>query len=175
MAITSDTELISDNSRPSNHNYLASNFFRLSISRAPTVAYMAQQVAIPAISLPEIMQPTTLSTQINIPGNLYQFLPLDVVFLLDEQMRSWKEIYDWITTIANYKSTDNRVEFANSFSDITLTLTNSAYNDKFKLIFRHCHPTSLSNIPLSIQNTDNVPLSARVSFKYTYFDFEPLT
>lgn len=175
MAIKSDTDLISDSSRPSNHNYLSSNFFRLSISRAPTVAYMAQQVGIPSLSLQDIIQPTTLSTQVSIPGNLFQFLPLTVAFLLDEEMRSWKEIFDWMTSIANYKSTANRVEYQNSTSDISLTLTNSAYKDKYKIIFRRCHPVSLAEIPLSIQNTDNVPLTGRVSFKYTYFDFETLT
>jgi hypothetical protein len=54
------------------------------ISRAPTLSYFAQQVAIPSISLQELIQPTTLSTTISLPGNKYDFKPLSVKFLVDE-------------------------------------------------------------------------------------------
>jgi hypothetical protein len=175
MATKPDIDFVSDVSRPSNHNYLSSNFFRLSIGRAPTVAYFAQQVSLPSISLLGLEQPTTLSTTVKLPGNSYQFSSLLVNFLVDEEMRGWKEIYDWITTIANLTSTENTVKHKDRTSDIVLYLTNSSYKEKFEIKFIGAYPESLSEIPLSIQQTDNVPFTARVSFRYTYYEFKALT
>ena len=175
MATKPDREFLRDTFRPSNHNYLSSNFFRIEIGRAPTVAYFAQQVDIPSIDLAELIQPTTLSTVVNIPGNQYQFRPLSVSFLMDEEMRGWREIYDWITVIANYKSTENTLKHKDKFSDIQLILTNSSYKGKFQITFRNAYPSTLSSIPLNITSTDNVPLIGTAVFKYTYFEFSTLT
>jgi hypothetical protein len=175
MAKKTDIDFVSDISRPDNNNYLSSNYFRLMISRAPTLSYFAQQVAIPSISLQELIQPTTLSTAISIPGNKYDFKPLSVKFLVDENLRGWKEVYDWITSIANLTSTENTINFKDRFSDISLYLMNSSYKEKFLITFRKAYPVDLSEIALSVQDTDNVPLSCVASFRYTYFEFEALT
>lgn len=174
MATKPDNEFLTDTSRPSNHNYLAANYFRLAISRAPTVAYFAQEVAFPSINLREIAIPTTLSTMLQTPGNQYEFLPLTVKFLVDENLRGWKEVYNWISTIANYK-TETEVKHKDKFSDITLTVTNSAYKGKYEVIFRNAFPISISEIPFSVTATTNVPMTATVAFKYIYYDFKDLT
>lgn len=175
MATKPDNEFLTDTSRPSTHNYLTTNYFRLTISRAPTVAYFAQEVAFPAIELKEITIPTAVSTMLQTPGNQYQFYPLTVKFLVDETMRGWKEIYNWISTIGNYKSTENTEKHKDKFSDITLSITNSAYKSKYDVIFRNAFPIALSEIPFRITATDNVPIIASVTFKYIYYDFVDLT
>lgn len=175
MATKSDSSFLTDKSRPATHNYLATNYFTLTISRAPTVSYFAQEVSLPAINLPEAIQPTIYSTNIPIPGNAYTFMPLNVKFILDENLRGWQEIYNWVKSIGNYKSTKDTVAYKDKFSDITLHITNSAYKHKFEVIFRNAFPISLSEIALSVQGTDNNPVSASASFKYAYYDFNVLT
>jgi hypothetical protein len=175
MSTKPDIDFVSDISRPSTHNYLSSNFFRLSIGRAPTIAYFAQQVSVPSISLLPLEQPTTVSMPVKIPGNRYEFAPLVVQFLLDEELRGWNEVYSWITTIANFKSTENSVPHKDRTSNIILYLTNSSYKEKFQFTFVGAYPDTLSDIPLSIQNTDNVPLIGRASFRYSYYEFKSLT
>lgn len=175
MATKPDTEFLPDDSKLSNFNYLTTNYFQVSISRAPTVSFFALDVNCPAISMTELIQPTTLSTTVPLPGNAYTFMPLNIKFTVDEDMRSWQEIYHWITTIGNYKNTDNTVAYHDRFSDITLRITNSAYKGKFEVVFRNAFPVSLSEIPFSVTATDNVLLTATASFKYTYYDFKILT
>jgi hypothetical protein len=121
------------------------------------------------------MQPTTLSTQIPMPGNLYTFMPLTMKFLIDENMRSWKEIYDWIISISNLKSTTGAIKHADKVSDINVLITNSAYKHKFQFTFRGAFPISLSEVPLAVTATDTVPLTATVSFKYAFYEFKVLT
>lgn len=174
MASTPDTDFLTDKSKPSNNNYLAVNYFRLMIGRAPTTSYFAQDVSIPGISNQELIQPTRLSTQIPIPGNLYTFSPLSVKFIIDEGMRSWKEIYDWIISISNYTDIST-IKHEDKISDINLIITNSAYKQKFKYTFRNAFPVSLSEVPLSITATDTLPLTATVAFKYTFYEFKSLT
>jgi hypothetical protein len=175
MATKPDTEFLPDNTKLSNFNYLTTNYFQIAISRAPTVSFFAQEVTCPSISMVEAIQPTAVSTAIPIPGNSYTFMPLNVKFTLDEELKAWQEIYHWITTIANYKSTANTVAYHDRFSDITLKITNSAYKGKFEIVFRNAFPISLSEIPFSVTAADNVPLTATATFKYAYYDFRVLT
>jgi len=175
MATQPDTEFLTDTSKLSNFNYLTTNYFQILISRAPTVSFFAQEVTCPAISMTELIQPTTLSTTVPLPGNAYTFMPLNIKFALDEDLRGWQEIYNWITTIGNFKNTTNTVAYHDRFSDITLRITNSAYKGKFEVVFRNAFPVALSEIPFTITATDNVTLTATASFKYTYYDFKVLT
>lgn len=175
MATKPDSEFLKDKSRPSNHNYLAINYFRVDIGRAPTASYFAQEANIPSITNSELLQMTTLSTQIPLPGNLYTFMPLNIKFLLDENLRGWQEIYDWITSISNLKSTANTVKQADKFSDINVIVTNSAYKHRFQFTFRHAFPVALSEVPLAITATDTTPLTAMATFKYAFYEFKTLT
>jgi len=175
MATKPDIDFLPDDSKLSNFNYLATNYFQIMISRAPTVSFFALDVNCPAISMTELIQPTTLSTTVPLPGNAYTFMPLNIKFTVDEDMRSWQEIYHWMTTIGNYTSTANTVAYHDRFSDITLRITNSAYKGKFEVVFRNAFPVSLSEIPFSVTATDNVLLTATASFKYTYYEFKVLT
>jgi hypothetical protein len=170
-----DTQLVKDNSRPTNHNLLTTNYFRMVISRAPGFGYFVKSTSLPDISMPELTQATSLSTNIPLPGNAYQFSPLQVEFLLDENLRGWGEIYDWIYNIGNYESHGNMISYVNRFSDITLQITNSAYVPQFEIVFKNAFPVALSSIPFTIAQTDNVPLTATATFKYAYFKFNALT
>jgi hypothetical protein len=170
-----DTELSIDNTRPNIHNLLTANYFKMIISRAPGFGYFVKSASLPQISMPELVQPTTLSTKIPLPGNEYQFSPLQVDFLLDENLRGWREIYNWIYTIGHYENTSTLLSYENRFSDITLQITNSAYIPKFEIVFKNAFPIGLSSIQFSTAQTDNVPLTASASFRYAYFKFNELT
>jgi hypothetical protein len=171
----SDTQLVSDTSRPNTHNLLTTNYFKMIISRAPGFGYFVKSTSLPSVNMPELVQPTSLSTNIPTPGNAYQFEPLSVEFLLDENLRGWNEIYSWIYSIGNYEQHGNMVNYLDRFSDITLQITNSAYVPKFEIVFKNCFPIGLSSIPFTVAQTDNMPLSATATFRYSHFRFFNLT
>jgi hypothetical protein len=173
--MTIDTDFLTDTTRPATHNYLSTNYFRLAISRAPTVSYFAQAVSLPSINIAELRQPTILSTNIPVPGNAYTFQPLRVQFIVDETMRSWQEIYNWIKVLGNYKDSTDTLPHHDKYSDITLLITNSAYKAKFEVVFKYAYPSALSELPFSITAVDNVPVLATVDFTYTYYEFNILT
>ena len=90
-------------------------------------------------------------------------------------MRSWQEIYNWIKVLGNYKDTTDTLPHHDKYSDITLSITNSAYKAKFEVVFKHGYPSALSELPFSITAVDNVPVLATVDFTYTYYEFNVLT
>ena len=101
---------------------------------------------------------------------------MTVKFLLDENMRGWIEIHDWLTSTAIGNEKEHPVlPYKDRFSDITLNITNSAYKNKFQVIFRNAFPISLSQIPFSVQSNDTTPITITTSFKYAYYDFNVLT
>jgi len=175
MSKTPDIDFVSDYTRPNNHNLLTTNYFKMVISRAPAFGYFVKATALPQISMPELVQPTTLSTNVPLPGNQYDFAPLQIEFLLDENLRGWKEIYDWIYSIGNYENDTSIIKYHDRFSDITLQITNSAYVPKFEVVFKNAFPISLSSIPFSVAQSDNVPLSATATFRFAYYKFNSLT
>lgn len=175
MATKSDTEFLRDKTTPNTENYLTSNYFKLLIARAPALSYYAQRVSFPEISLAQLVQPTTLSTQVSVPGNLYTFNPLSVEFIVDENLRSWREVYDWIYGLANYKTIGEQFSYKDSTSDIILQITNSAYKPKFEVTFRKAYPIGLTELPFTTVATDSVAVKVTATFKYTYYDFKELT
>lgn len=96
-------------------------------------------------------------------------------FIVDENLRSWREVYDWIYGLANYKTIGEQFSYKDSTSDIILQITNSAYKPKFEVTFRKAYPIGLTELPFTTVATDSVAVKVTATFKYTYYDFKELT
>ena len=83
------------NRAPSNPNFLHANKFTLSFDRVPNVQYFVQSVSVPGISLSEVQRSTPF-VDLYSPGEKAIYDSLVVTFHVDEELRGWKEIHDWI-------------------------------------------------------------------------------
>lgn len=173
--------------------------FRFSIQKLPEVQFFTQTINIPGVSVDGIIQPTALS-QISLAGSDLSYEDLSVSFLIDEEYRNYREVFDWLKGIS---FPENHTQFQNFlaegsdrmpgsvsrgiqtepgktkpatpdagiYSDATLTILTSKNNPQLELRFRDVYPKSLGSVSLTTQDTEVAYLVADVTFGYKYYEF----
>ena len=177
--------------RPSqleNRNFLAPVGFKFNLKRSPGAAFFCNQANIPDISLGVTEQPTYLR-QIPTPGDMIDFGDLNLRFLVDEDLKNFMEIQNWIRGVGFPESiqefrdletsgTVPRRDFVQSgqdiYSDGTLQILSSNFNAKFNVNFKDLFPTSLTTLTFDATDTDIEYFTADASFKYTSYNLTTL-
>ena len=167
---------------PSNPNFLQPNKFQLNFSRLPNMQYFCQSVTLPGISMSEVPQNTPF-LDVYLPGEKAIYDLLNITFMVDEMLTSWKEVHDWIRAMtfpvdfSEYRNlpnlNPNRIPTLKpQYSDATITVLSSSNNPIYKFIFYDVFPTTLSTIILSsTDGPDSIPTSD-ATFRYSYYDIE---
>ena len=145
--------------------------------------FFCQSVTVPGISLGEISSPTPFVDMFS-PGEKAIYDIINVTFAIDEEMRSWIEIHNWIRGMTfpenfkEYRDLSKQSKFANKpfpqFSDATLTVYSSAYKPYYRFNFHDVFPTSLSQFVMSTQDSPENVVTSDATFRYTYYDIEKL-
>ena len=177
--------------RPSqleNRNFLAPVGFKFNLKRSPGAAFFCNQANIPDISLGVTEQPTYLR-QIPTAGDMMDFGDLNVRFLVDEDLKNFMEIQNWIRglgfpeSIQEFRDLETsgtvpRRDFVQSgqdiYSDGTLQILSSNFNAKFNVNFKDLFPTSLTTLTFDATDTDIEYFTADASFKYTAYNLTNL-
>ena len=123
------------------------------------------------------------------PGDTITFNPLNLTFLVDENLNNFKELHTWISRLGFAES---HTEFADLlasgrppqvtpstkdrvsaplpeqgiYSDATLTILNSKNIPKTEIRFKNIYPTSISDLDYSIGGTDIDYVTCNASFNY---------
>ena len=171
---------------PTNPNFLHPNKFQLNFSRVPSVQYFCQTVTVPGIALSEIpiFNPFV---ELYSPGEKAVYDILNVTFYVDEELKAWLEIHDWIRAMTfperyeeyqnlprlNPKYSSTSPKFP-QFSDGSLTLLSTSNKPYYKFKFYDLFPTSLSTFVVSSTDSPENTITADATFRYTYFDVEKL-
>ena len=171
-----------------NKSILNRNNFRLLIKKIPTVEYYIQTVNIPGVSFTEAVAPAGIGLDAYFPGDKAQFDTLDIVFLVDEDLENYKEVFDWMDSIIpisdpslykNLTGTKSTVDRRYSavaddlaqYSDITLvTNTNKNIANRY-FRFHDCFPISLGALELQ-SGSEAEPVTCQVSFRFSYYDIK---
>jgi len=169
---------------PLNPNFLHANKFQLNFSRSPNLQYFCQSVTIPGISMSEIPQPTPF-TDLYLPGEKPIYDLLNVTFLVDEEMKSWLEMHDWIramtfpTRFEEYQNltnlNPNALNNKPQYSNAIITVLTAANNPIIRFHYYDMFPTSLSTIIMNASDSPDNVVTADVTFRYSYFDVEQIT
>jgi hypothetical protein len=172
---------------PENLNYLSQLGFRFAIKRLPMVNYFCQAASIPGVSINSMDTPTPF-TVIPHPGSRMTFEPLNIRFRVDENLKNYLEIYNWIVGISRPDNFQQTVEFLNKSgsyavkpgsrptytSDGTLFVLNSNKRVKFNVFFEELFPVSLSELQFESTSSDVQYLESQVQFRYRKFSIEPI-
>ena len=183
-----DITRVSDPRQPDTNNYLSTNYFKFEITRLPLVTYYCQQANLPSISLTPTEQSGPFGTTSKWIGGKYTWEELNVSFIVDENMKNWIEVFEWIKEIGTMTDFTSNItaqqslrpsasisQFEDYFSDAKILITNSSYKSKLVVNLVDIFPISLSGIQFNSTNTDNEPAIANVSFAYTYYTINRLT
>lgn len=167
--------------QPTNLNYLSPIGFKFSLNRIPTFTYFIQSINVPNISFGNIQQPTPF-IKLPIPGDQLQFGELLVTFKIDEDMRAYTDIYDWMFAMGHPDYLQQYAAVAplgapggfssskGPYSDATLTILSSASNPTVNIVFRDLFPISLSDFTFDSKASSVEYLEASVTFAYKKFD-----
>ena len=167
-----------------NRNFLSPTGFRFTLNRTPKVTYFGNRVNIPGITLGIANQATYLK-DIDVPGDKLTFEDLTLNFLIDEDLKNYIEIQNWMRGLGfpeslqeiydlqkedEYKDT----KLMNIYSDATLIILNSQQNPKLKVEFNDVFPYTLTTLDFDATATDVDYFTAEVSFKYSIYKITSL-
>lgn len=157
-------------------NFFSPLEFQVTIKRMPNVEFFVQRTAIPGVSANSPVSPTPFN-RITLTPDKLEYNPLELTFIVDENMSNYIEVLNWIkggTFPERYEQYRNLAESKDGVSsDITILALNSHKNPVIKIDFSGCFPTSLSEIILDTTQTDVIYPEATVTFSYDYFDVSP--
>jgi len=163
------------NRNPVNTNLLQPTKFLLTINRIKHTTYFCQNVEIPSITLGEVDRSSPFLDMYS-PGTKLSYDPLDISFLVNEDLSSWKSLYDWFLSIADpdgFEKRDHSAELQDQkqLSDITLTILNNLNNPIIRIEFINCFPLNMSSIRFdSTQDADTI-LTCDASFRYQSYKY----
>jgi hypothetical protein len=163
------------NQFPINKSFLSNNKYEFVIERLPHVTFFVQSIVIPDVTLSGTLVSTPF-VNLPIPNNTLQYTELQLTFIMDEEMKSWREIYEWMYNLGNPESKNkigNLTQIPgrrNSItSDASLLIKSNANNPRIKFIFYDMFPNSLSGVTLSSTEGQEF-LTSTISFLYSHYN-----
>jgi hypothetical protein len=163
---------------PSNLNFLGQVGFKFNLTRSPNFDFFIQKVDFPGVTLTPAEVPNPF-VKTPIPGDHMDYESLKLTFKLDEDLRGYFEIYNWMKALGkpeNFNQSANiysrKAGDPNTvFSDGSLTILDANLNSNININFYDMLPTYLSGFTLQTDATDIQFITARMEFRYRMYDY----
>ena len=121
-----------------------------------------------------------------VPGDHIDFGTLTITFRVDEEMRNYQEIFDWIVALgfpdnfSQYSAVaPSRGKFGGAlvnptagsgiYSDASLMVLNSVKAPIIEFVFKNLYPVTLTDVLFDTMRTDIDYVDATVTFAYQSF------
>ena len=173
-----------------NRNFLSPIGFKFTIDRMRGVDFFCQSANIPAMNLGSADTGTRLN-KIRNPGDELVYEDLYLRFLVDENMKNWYQVANWMREIATPYSTkefrynrgnlksENKREATYDYAtannqwrcDCSLLILSSNYRVVSEVVFRDAWPTALSTLNFDASSSDINYFTAEVALRYNYYDY----
>jgi len=172
-----------------NRNFLSPVGFKFTINKMRGVDFFCQSASIPSISMGSANQGTRFNA-IPHPGDELNYEDLFIKFMVDENLKNWQQVHDWMRGIttpyseseftysrdgmkSRYRSTRPISVFGDNDwrSDCSLFVLSSNYQPVAEFIFRDAFPINLSTVTFDSGAGDADYISAETTLKYTYYDY----
>lgn len=164
---------------PENLNFLNTYGYQVLIKKLPYVKYFTQKFEHPGCSIPSTSQPNPF-TSIPHSGEHILYEPLTVDFKVDEDMKNYIEVYNWLRGLGfpdnfeEHKALTEMPVGERICSDISIIALTNVKNPNIMITYRDAFPVSISRLYFSTTENDVVSLNCQVTFEYTLYDIEDL-
>lgn len=168
--------------QPTNYNEMRQTNFRFVLNKCPHVDFFSTRCNIPGVSTNIPYQATPGFAQVPHVGDYLRWEDLQLTFIVDEDMKNWLELYQWLRGMTgphSYKETrdfaqgyNNSINYGAFKSDATLIILNNNYVPNLNIYFEDCIPYQLSELPFAVPESVMTPLTATVMFKYLKYEIE---
>ncbi len=166
---------------PENITPLSPNGFMFTVTKLPDISFFCQQVNLPGLTLgdPEYANPFTKQP---IPGETLTYDTLEINFLIDNEMKNYKYLYNWIIALGfpneyeQYRAfvqadNNNYSELAKNYSDATLSILTGNNNIAQQVQFIDLFPVTIGTVTFQSTNTDVNYIQCNATFRYGYYKF----
>ena len=163
----------------SNRNFLSPAGFKFSIAKTPKVDFFCTTARIPEITMETVVESYYLKN-LDVPGEKVAYGDLTLNFLVDENMENYMAVHNWLKGIGFPESpTQFRDQITNDegirdekevFSDGSLHILNSNFQDVAIVKFNDLFPISLTSLDFTASDTDINYFTAEAVFKYTVYN-----
>jgi len=162
-------------------NFLNTQNFTFNSNMCPSLGPYVQELTLPGIQLGEAIAETPFVARKE-PGDKLIYSPLGISFTVDEDMKNWLEVYDWITALGfpeNFQQYGNfqnakRINLKSVFDDLTILVNNNQEQPIIRVTFKDAFPISIGDIPLTTSATESAPPVAQADFQYRNYVVERL-
>lgn len=154
-------------------NYVSKNRATLNIPGLNDLTLTLKSFPLPGISLPPVEVPSPFY-QKKFAGDKVMFDTLNLVFIVDERLTNWIEVWKWIVGLGAPEDKEQYREKEHNELDAYMTIYSSHNNPLLKVKFLECIPTALSELPFSEDITETEIIEATVSIEYLRYEFVPL-
>jgi hypothetical protein len=160
-----------------NFNYLQPTSFKLVLDRRnyPNLEFFCQTITHPGMILNPVELGIPRLAGLPIPGESLTFNELSTNIILDENLKGYEEMYNWILRLVNTNIgsggrgsiyTDKDVP---TYADITLSILSSHNNQTKQVRYLDCIPTSLGDIQFESTSDGQTFITFAASFRFNYF------
>jgi len=161
--------------QPESENLLYPTQFTFSMNRLPKMSYFVNKVSVPDFGFESALDQTTRFVTVRHPGSKLTFGNLEVTFLVDENMETWREVRDWIESISvldDFAKIDPN--YKDHFSEGTLMILTSAKNPNIEVTFENLFPISISGFEFDATATELTGFECRAVFAFDKYSVKKL-
>ena len=162
-----------------NRNFLSPAAFLFNITKIPKVSFFCTSASIPYIFFETTQQPTYLK-DIDVPGEKLTYGDLTLRFLVDEDLKNYMAIHNWMTGIgfpesagdfkAETTKPDTSRDLNQQYSDGSLTIQNSNFRTSAVVRYKDLFPVNLTSLEFDTAVTDIQYFTAEATFKYLVYN-----
>ena len=161
-----------------NRNFLSPVGFKFTLAKYPKISFFSNSARIPELSLGTAIQPSYLK-DIDVPGEKLTYGDLTIRFLVDENMKNYMAVHNWLKGIGfpetpqqfadQTTDKDGLRDPLEVFSDGSLHILNSNFQDVAIVKFNDLFPVALTSLEFDATETDINYFTAEVVMRYTVY------
>lgn len=164
-----------------NTNFLPIVGFKFGIKKLPTTNFFVQSVNIPGVEL-GLAPVDNPFIRYNVPGDHIKYRDFTLTFRVDEDMKNYLEIYNWIIQLGfpdnfdQYRLIDSKSTTTGEgkSSDGTLIVQNSARSPNIEITLVDMFPRSLSDVIFDSRDSSLQYAEATAVFKFRKIQIKSL-
>ena len=151
------------NNLTDNINALTPNGFKVTIDSKEfaNLEFFCTNAQLPTIGSAEVLE-TYKGNNAYFPGDVIAYESMTVTFIVDEKMKNYIEMYNWISKNHTAKPL---------FKDITLSILSNKNTTNKQVLFHDAFPTTLGSLSFTTQDTTLDAVTCDVTFRYNKFEF----
>jgi hypothetical protein len=134
--------------------------------------YFCQSASLPTVTMSEILMPNPF-TPIKTPSKM-DFDELSITFLVDEEMKNWLEIFNWMRSTTNVENYEDYRAANTHLTTANLLILNSTKNPKINVTFEGLYPRTLGSVDFNSSVVDPEPFQCTATFAYRNYNIEIL-